>query len=193
MLTLHQPWASLIAVGVKTIETRSWSTPYRGPLAIHAGKATPPVRGPGSEVGGWNVWRDPHNGSFSMRFYDAPAVYTVCRLPLGAVVAVADLVDVVPIIDGSIGWTDDSDTPPAAVVVSWDSHAMLVDTRETVPFPDITEQLPFGDFAHGRFAWMLENVRAIEPVPAKGHQGLRDVRGDVLVRVLAELEAVTHG
>ena len=36
VLTLHQPWASLVALGVKTIETRSWSTQYRGPLAIHA-------------------------------------------------------------------------------------------------------------------------------------------------------------
>ncbi len=26
-LTLHQPWASLIATGVKTIETRSWPPP----------------------------------------------------------------------------------------------------------------------------------------------------------------------
>lgn len=37
-ITLHQPWATLIACGIKTIETRSWPTPYRGPLAIHAGK-----------------------------------------------------------------------------------------------------------------------------------------------------------
>lgn len=36
-LTVWQPWASLIAWGEKTIETRSWFTPYRGPLAIHAG------------------------------------------------------------------------------------------------------------------------------------------------------------
>src|SRR5258708_5270609 len=40
-LTLWQPWASLIAVGAKTIETRSWSTSYRGPLAIHAAKRKP--------------------------------------------------------------------------------------------------------------------------------------------------------
>ena len=40
-LTLHQPWATLVAVGEKRIETRSWSTDYRGPLAIHAGKARP--------------------------------------------------------------------------------------------------------------------------------------------------------
>lgn len=37
-ITLWQPWASLIAHGLKTIETRSWYTKYRGPLAIHAAK-----------------------------------------------------------------------------------------------------------------------------------------------------------
>lgn len=37
-LSLWQPWASAIACGVKCIETRSWYTPYRGPLAIHAAK-----------------------------------------------------------------------------------------------------------------------------------------------------------
>lgn len=37
-ITLWQPWASLIAWGVKSYETRSWWTPYRGQLAIHAGK-----------------------------------------------------------------------------------------------------------------------------------------------------------
>lgn len=35
-LTLWQPWASLMAIGAKTIETRSWPTEYRGDLAIHA-------------------------------------------------------------------------------------------------------------------------------------------------------------
>jgi hypothetical protein len=37
-LTVLQPWATLIAIGAKRIETRSWPTNYRGPLAIHAGK-----------------------------------------------------------------------------------------------------------------------------------------------------------
>ena len=35
-LTVQQPWASLIASGAKCVETRTWRTPYRGPLAIHA-------------------------------------------------------------------------------------------------------------------------------------------------------------
>lgn len=38
-LTIIQPWASLIALGEKKIETRSWRTKYRGPVLIHAGKS----------------------------------------------------------------------------------------------------------------------------------------------------------
>jgi activating signal cointegrator 1 len=40
-LTVTQPWATLIAIGAKRIETRNWCTPYRGPLAIHAAKGFP--------------------------------------------------------------------------------------------------------------------------------------------------------
>lgn len=37
-LSLWQPWASLLAAGVKRYETRSWSTMHRGILVIHAAK-----------------------------------------------------------------------------------------------------------------------------------------------------------
>jgi hypothetical protein len=40
-LTITQPWATLIAVGAKRIEMRSWPTKYRGPIAIHSSKAFP--------------------------------------------------------------------------------------------------------------------------------------------------------
>lgn len=40
-LTLHQPWATLVALGVKSIETRSWTTSHRGPIAIHAARTMP--------------------------------------------------------------------------------------------------------------------------------------------------------
>jgi hypothetical protein len=40
-LTLTQPWATLMALGAKRIETRSWSTEYQGPLVIHAAKGFP--------------------------------------------------------------------------------------------------------------------------------------------------------
>lgn len=37
-LSLHEPWASMIAEGEKTIETRMWRTSFRGILAICATK-----------------------------------------------------------------------------------------------------------------------------------------------------------
>lgn len=40
-LSLTQPWATLIAIGAKRIETRSWATNYRGLVAIHAAKGMP--------------------------------------------------------------------------------------------------------------------------------------------------------
>ena len=39
-LTINQPYASLIADGLKWVENRTWYTGYRGRLAIHAGKGT---------------------------------------------------------------------------------------------------------------------------------------------------------
>ena len=37
-LTIRQPFASLIISAIKRVENRGWSTSYRGPLLIHAGK-----------------------------------------------------------------------------------------------------------------------------------------------------------
>ena len=45
-ITLEQPFASLVSIGVKTIDTRPWSTDYRGPLAIHSGKSDMDVTDP---------------------------------------------------------------------------------------------------------------------------------------------------
>jgi hypothetical protein len=36
-LTIKQPWANLIAHGIKDIENRTWKTNYRGKVLIHAG------------------------------------------------------------------------------------------------------------------------------------------------------------
>jgi ASCH domain. len=39
VLTIKEPFASLIAEEIKHVETRSWRTSYRGEIYIHAGKA----------------------------------------------------------------------------------------------------------------------------------------------------------
>lgn len=182
-LTIRQPWASLIAVGAKTIETRPFSTEYRGLLAIHAGKAHPIE---GLTLGNWSVsatwppylclWGGDHGQ------LDMVERHT---MPLGAVVAVCDLVDVVPMIDAHLGWAFDSDTPDSAVLVDDLGDALtLIAALDDL---DVTDQLPFGDFTPGRYAWLLSNVRPIEPVPMKGAQGLRDVPGDVLPKLIAQV------
>jgi hypothetical protein len=38
VISVIQPWATLLALNEKGFETRSWATKYRGELAIHASK-----------------------------------------------------------------------------------------------------------------------------------------------------------
>ena len=38
VITIKQPWATLIAKGYKEYEFRTWKTKYRGEVLIHAGK-----------------------------------------------------------------------------------------------------------------------------------------------------------
>jgi hypothetical protein len=80
-LTLWQPWATLIALGRKRLETRGWVTAYRGSLAIHAARRPPD---PGL------LAAEPFAGALRDALARGP-------LPRGAVVAVARLVDVLPI------------------------------------------------------------------------------------------------
>ena len=74
-ISLWQPWATAIALGLKTIETRHWSTTYRGPLAIHAAKR-------------WTV-EEREFARESAETWGAPFLATP---PLGCIVAVVELI-----------------------------------------------------------------------------------------------------
>ena len=78
-LTLHQPWASLVAIGAKDYETRDWDTDYRGPLAIHAGRNV-------ESLGLFE--EDPFFDVLRNAGYGIPE-----DLPLGAVICIATLED----------------------------------------------------------------------------------------------------
>lgn len=82
-ISLWQPWASLIAGGHKAIETRSWTTTYRGPLAIHATRKTSPV-----------IRETCQHWPFSLYIGD---LYD--HLPRGCVLATAYLYDCIKIVD----------------------------------------------------------------------------------------------
>lgn len=165
-ITVRQPWASLIAAGVKTIETRSWSTKYRGPLAIHAGKAKPD--GPW-EGGEWAIaWEchPPHARieAFAYRHILSDRI----DLPRGAVVATCTLADVVPIVDR---WPTILD--PRCLYNGPDYGTVIPGHPGEYDPIECADQLPFGDFTPGRYAWLLTDVTPLaDPVPAKGRQGL---------------------
>ncbi|MBA7629322.1 hypothetical protein ES703_36820 [subsurface metagenome] len=46
VLSIRQPFAGMIAIGMKKIENRIWRCSYRGPLAIHASQKWHPSFGP---------------------------------------------------------------------------------------------------------------------------------------------------
>jgi activating signal cointegrator 1 len=140
-ITLTQPWATLIAIGAKKIETRGWSTSFRGPLAIHAAAGLGPV-------GGMKGYAELCTSS---PFWEALTGAGYCgphprQPPRGAIVAVARLYSIYRItVDGIEGFNPQ---PPA-------------------------NEIAFGDYSPGRYAWLLTDVRALpEPIPARGALGL---------------------
>lgn len=84
-ITLWQPHATLVAIGVKKFETRSWSTHYRGPLIIHAAK-----RFEDSEVR--LCFDEPFRTCLQQAGYRKAS-----DLPLGAAIAMVDLIDILPV------------------------------------------------------------------------------------------------
>jgi activating signal cointegrator 1 len=160
VITLTQPWATLVAIGAKHIETRSWETLYRGPLAIHAAKGLGPV---GGNKGLYDLcYHTEPFCSVLREWYSARQTGPFHALDYldhqrGKIVATCDLVDVYRIQDGVTGfYADDS----------------------SIRFDLTDQERSFGDYTPGRFAWLLSNIVALEtPIPAKGALGLWNYKG----------------
>lgn len=180
-LTLHQPYATLLGLSVKRIETRSWSTRYRGPLAIHAGKRKPLTWWQRTYMTDAFEAKDGAPWHTSLEAFchvgttkDGTHTFADWKGPLGAVVATCTLVDVVPIVhDRSM-----CESPCVRIRPESEGGPYLrrasYDYGFTTPnFHDVTRQFPYGTFEVGRYAWLLDNIVALdEPIPAKGKQGL---------------------
>lgn len=148
-ITLWQPWASLLALGLKH-ETRSWGTSYRGQMAIHAAKRT-------FEPMDFAIF-DP---IFAKAVTDAlkEAQMSIHRLPFGEVLALGDLVKCYKIL---------------GVYTPEQSKGHLVTVEDGDIIRDIwitSDDLLFGDWTPGRFAWEFINMKMLDkPVPAQGGQ-----------------------
>lgn len=141
-ITLTQPWATLVAIGAKHIETRSWPTQYRGPLAIHAGVLQ----------GLYDLCRSEPFRSTLL----AAGILGTPALPRGAIVATCMLVG-----------CEETDW----AVENNGIYKIIGGERRHWPLTD--QELAFGDYTPGRFAWLLADVKPLaEPIPARGALGL---------------------
>lgn len=149
----------MVAIGAKTVETRSWKTKYRGRLAIHAAAGYPaqgmelahnhPQFRLELEQAGY-TWGDSALGGKVQRWL---------QLPLGRVLATVDLVECVP-TELACG---EMCQPLGHHLITYPETKLVLTKRERL----------FGDYSPGRFAWLLENVvRLPRPVPARGFHRL---------------------
>lgn len=167
-LSMWQPWASLVASGVKWLETRSWP-PHRdliGTRVAFASTGSMPkdakdalrhgaphfqalldaVRAAGFEIG-WDRKKLVHN------------------LPLGEVLCTSMLLGSYPMLDAETA----TDLPERCLLIG---HGRLLLVRPEGDI-DATSQLPFGVFEPGRVAWHLGPPTLVEGEhPARGRQGV---------------------
>jgi hypothetical protein len=142
-LTLMQSWATLAAIGAKKIETRSWSTKYRGEIALHAAKGFPRWA---KEL----CFTDPFYSTLEQIF---PNDSIIESLPLGCVLAKFNLVNVVKIEFYN----------RVASLVGSDYY--LINGGYTIT----PQEFAFGDYTPGRYMWLMQDMTPLpEPIPARG-------------------------
>jgi activating signal cointegrator 1 len=185
-LSLAQPWATLVAIGAKRIETRSWFTRYRGWVAIHAAKGFP-ARAQSlcyheqfAAALGFIAGPRLADGAFGFPLIGSDEAIAIrdgiAALPLGAVVAVARLV-------GCFRFTQSATYRLPAAGRRTDDGLWLTTSWHDV---ELTEaELAFGDCAPGRYGWALADVRPLpEPLPCRGALGLWAVPAEVRARLI---------
>ena len=207
VLTVRQPWASLTALGHKRIEVRTRPTKYRGTVLIQAGAEW---------AKGWRGhWFDLLRDNLTdaeraqMDVYEKLGIhenlcedsngdgwykadrYALSRVPSGAVVAVAELVDCLPIASRrDINHHPTSDV--AHICLSGLSEPG--DTSPVLHFPgnnkladDISDQVPYcgGLLVPGNYAYLWADVRPLcEQIPHKGGLGLQHASDELYAAVM---------
>jgi hypothetical protein len=159
-ISLWQPWASLIAHGVKTIETRSWAPPKSllgQRIAIHAAKRRVSSDDPGFNDQVANIL-----GYASVMQSATTSLRN--NLPRGAVLCITTLEGVMQVreLKATRGLCS------AAIGDYKDSRGIDRDRRV------ITDE--WGDFSVGRWLWFLRVIEVLpEPLEVAGRQRLFDI------------------
>jgi len=204
VITVDQPYASLIMAGVKRWETRP--SPLNGNMRPEGVRGLPGLKvNAGERIGiaaskkwakGWCRWYDPDHstvdsdlmevlGSIGVDFaedcngsYQWKLLSHWSGLPLGALLGTVEVPRVMPVVsewsDLPAGWDESS---PFIVAVKVAGRLAVWNPESAVPqgfvTVDISDQLPFGHWAPGGWAWELADPQPLaEPIPAKGKQGV---------------------
>jgi activating signal cointegrator 1 len=169
-ISLWQPWASLIACGAKPFETRDWPPPrdlIGQPIAIHAAKKIDPgaakfaeelMYGP-HQPDGFEL-ADKLEETMTRTPDELLGIFGEATMPIGCVVCIACL-------DAAfqLGEPAEGTAMPAATVVRRITSRQMPECF-TIRYDD------FGDYAPGRWAWLLRDVKPLNPpVRMKGQQG----------------------
>lgn len=157
-LSILQPWASLIVLGHKRIETRSWNTKYRGPLLIHASaKYTNHQDWLATE---WHV------------MLDDSQVYHTHR---GAIIGMVEMSETCA-TEGY--YTTDKDEDSWIASLAGAEQSLVLTKQEEA----------FGDYSTGRYGWLLsEPLLFPEPIPCKGALGIWNVPEELMPEVETQI------
>ena len=158
VITLWQPWAQLMALGLKRFETRSWSTDYRGVLAIHAAKRSI----------NWREVPIEAQDILAQHGYDQPGDFAY-----QAIVGAGNLTGCYKTPPGENGvayYTADGkpafgdvENPAVGSMASLDSYIIM---------PPPEPELYFGNYEPDRYAWHVPDLKPIQPLGCRGMQGL---------------------
>lgn len=164
-ITLTQPWASLVALGHKRVETRSWRPLFEpGRIAIQAAKGFPK-----------EAQALIHEPPFSDVLW-APESPLVTRndagmeclaFPIGEIVATAHFDWWFPTGSRAFFKDQEDGTAVAYRLVRGEAVDRLILSER---------ECQFGNYAPGRYGWVLSDIRPLDrPIACRGYQGLWEV------------------
>lgn len=163
-LSLVQPWASLLASGLKQCETRGWKTEHRGALLIHASKR-------------WNgelrdlCAREPFASALRKIGVDMPGMGP-SGMPFGAIIGQVDVVDCFR----TECVVSAAETHPC---FGHDGTATLFEAQKRLFVTDLERAL--GDYSPHRYAWFCANAKQFDqPIPFTGALNVFEVPDDVV-------------
>lgn len=165
-LSLTQPWASLVAIGAKQWETRSWPTQFRGQIVIHASKSYP---------------KDCRELEYEEPFLSAlkRGLPSPHMLPTGSVIGLATIENCLPT----------SQFKPA--FLTSEARAIVHDLRGIITISH--EEYEFGDYSEGRYAFRIANVMQLRtPIPCRSALNFWPVPDAVVAQIHLQLIDMQH-